>query len=191
LLKADGLEQDLFTLWALMIEGAIGRYRLARLLGVSEGVARGAFVRMKREGWITVKPRVGARLSEKGQRTLSLLMKRNGLIRVERVHQEILGLGPESVILQVAGGSKRMGRGVEQRDAAIKEGAKGAVTFVFDGRMLNFPGVAEPVSRRSPTTFQELKKRLKMKKGDAVLIVFADTWWAAARGGFSAVRTLN
>jgi hypothetical protein len=118
-------------------------------------------------------------------------MKRHRLKLVERSEQELLGLGVGSVIFQVGGRSHRLGQGIEQRDAAIKAGATGAVTFFFDGRMLRFPGVAEPVSRRSPATFERLKTKLRMSKGDVVLIAFADKWWDAARGGFAAIITLT
>jgi hypothetical protein len=117
-------------------------------------------------------------------------MKGHHLRRVKKLDQAILGLGPKNVAFQVAGRSRRLGQGIEQRDAAIKAGAMGAVTFLFDGRILKFPGVSEPVSKRSPATFEQLKKHLKIKKGDVVVIAFANTWWDAARGGFAAARTL-
>jgi hypothetical protein len=117
-------------------------------------------------------------------------MRRHRLRLAERSEQEILGLGPENVVFQVGGASHGLGQGIEQRDAAIKAGATGAVTFFFDGRMLRFPGVAEPLSRRSPATFKQLKTKLRMRKGDVVVIAFADKWWEAARGGFAAIRTL-
>jgi len=75
--------------------------------------------------------------------------------------------------------------------AAIRAGATGAVTFLFDGKTLKFPGVAEPVSKRSPMTFEQLMSRLRMRRGDVILIAFAGTWWEAARGGFAAIRTLE
>jgi len=183
-------EQELFILWLLKTEGEIGRYRLAKMLGVSQGIARGMLTQMKRRRLIIVRPRAGARPSQKGLGELSTLMSRHSLKLVERFDQELLGLGPASVVFQVSGQSHRLRHGIEQRDAAIKAGATGAVTFFFDGKILRFPGVVEPVSRRSFATFEQLKARLRMRKGDVVLIAFADTWWEAARGGFWAVRTL-
>ncbi len=183
-------EQELFILWLLRTEDEIGRYRLAKMLGVSQGSARGMLTQMKRRRLITVRPHAGTRSSQKGLRELSVLMRHHRLKLVERSNLELLGLGPATVVFQISGRSQRLSHGIEQRDAAIKAGAMGAVTFLFDGKTLKFPGVAEPVSRRSPMAFEQLKARLKMKKGDVVLIAFAHTWWDAARGGFSAVRTL-
>jgi len=168
----------------------MGRYWLARMLGVSQGVARGILARMRTRGLITVRPWAGAKASSKGRRQLDGLMRRHRLRLVQRLDQAILGLGPESVLFQVARSSSRLGQGIEQRDAAVKAGATGAVTFLFDGKTLRFPGVAERVSRRSPTTIRHLKEQLKMKKGDIILIAFGHTWWDAARGGFAAVKTL-
>lgn len=184
-------EQELFVLWLFKTEGVIGRYWLAKMLGTSQGVARGMLTQMKREGLITVRHRAGAKTSSKGRRHLHSLMRRYRLRTVERFDPEILGLGPEKVVFQVAESSDHLGQGIEQRDAAIKEGAAGAVTFFFDGKTLKFPGVAEPVSKRSPLTLKQLKEHLKIRKGDVILIAFGHTWWDAARGGFASVKTLQ
>jgi hypothetical protein len=118
-------------------------------------------------------------------------MRRHRLRIVKRFDQEILGIGPGSILFQISDGSSQLGQGIEQRDAAIKAGAGGVVTFFFDGKTLKFPGVAEPVSKRSPLAFKRLKEQLKMSRGDVILIAFGPTWWDAARGGFAAVNTLE
>jgi hypothetical protein len=184
-------EQELFILWLLKTEGEIGRYRLAKMLGVPQGVARGMLARVKRDGLIIVRHRAGTRASPKGLHELAALMRHHHLRLVKRSEQELLGLGSRSVIFHVVGRSRQLGQGIEQRDASIKAGATGAVTFLFDGRTLKFPGVAESLSKRDPAAFKQLKKQLMLRKGDVVLIVFAGTWWDAARGGFAAVRTFS
>ena len=98
-------EQELFILWLLKTEGEIGRYRLARMVNLSQGVARGILARMKRRGLITVRPRAGATTSKKGLRELAALMRRHRLRLVKRCDEELLGLAPKSVIFQVAGRS--------------------------------------------------------------------------------------
>ena len=185
------LDQDLFILWLLALRGAVGRYRLAKMLDVPQGVARGILARMKRRGLITVRHRTGASSTRKGINQLRSLMKWSRLRSVQRLDEEVLGLGQEGVIFQVAGCSRKISRGIEQRDAVVRAGATGAVTFIFDGRTLVFPDTKEPVTKRSPETFQHLRKRLKMRKGDAVLIAFGNSWWEAARGGFAAIKTLG
>jgi hypothetical protein len=183
-------EQELFVLWLLRAEEEIGRYRLAKMLGVPQGIVRGVLTRMKRDGLITVRHRAGTRASLKGLRELAAQMNREHVRLVRKSDQELLGLGSRTVLFHLAGCSRRLGQGIEQRDAAVKAGATGAVTFLFDGKTLRFPGVAESLSRRNPAAFEQLKNQVKMKKGDVVLIAFAGTWWDAARGGFAAVRTL-
>lgn len=184
-------EHELFVLWLLRTEDEIGRYRLAEMLGVAQGIARGILARMKRDGLIIVRRRAGARASPMGLRRLAALMRRYQLRLVKKSDQELLGLGSKCVLFHVAGRSHRLGRGIEQRDAAIKAGSTGAVTFLFDGKTLRFPGVAESLSKRNPAAFEQLKNQLRMSKGDVVLIAFAGTWWDAARGGFAAVGTLR
>jgi hypothetical protein len=189
-LLAVASDQELFILWLLTLQGEVGRYRLAKMLDVPQGVARGVFARMKRRGLITVRHRTGASSTRKGTNQLRALMERGRLKYAKRLGEEVLGLGQEGVIFQVGGCSNKIIRGIEQRDAAVRAGATGAVTFIFDGRTLIFPDTKEPVTKRSFGTFQHLRKRLKMRKGDAVLIAFGNSWWDAARGGFAAVRTL-
>ena len=164
---------------------------MARMLGVPQGIARGVLARMKRDGLITVRHRAGTRASSRGLLELTVQMKRGHMKLARRSDQELLGLGSRSVLFHVAGCSRRLGQGIEQRDAAVRAGATGAVTFLFDGKTLRFPGVAESLSERNPAAFEQLKNQLRMKKGDVVLIAFAGTWWDAARGGFAAVRTLT
>jgi len=183
-------DQELFILWLLTLQGEVGRYRLAKMLDVPQGVARGILTRMKRRGLITVKHRTGASSTRKGINQLRSLMKRSRLRYAQRLDEEVLGLGQEGVIFQVGGCSNKISRGIEQRDATVRAGATGAVTFIFDGHTLIFPDTKEPVTKRSPGTFQHLRKRLEMRKGDAVLIAFGNSWWQAARGGFAAVKTL-
>ena len=163
---------------------------MAKMLGVPQGIARGVLARMKRDRLITVRHRAGTSASSKGLHELAAQMKREHLKLVRRSDQELLGLGSRSVLFHVAERSRQLGQGIEQRDAAVKAGATGAVTFLFDGKTLRFPGVAESLSKRNPAAFEQLENQLKMKKGDVVLIAFAGTWWDAARGGFAAVRTL-
>jgi hypothetical protein len=184
-------EQEVFILWLLRTEGEIGRYRLAKMLGVPQGIARGVLARMKRDKLITVRHRAGTRASPRGLRVLTAQMKREHLKLVMRSDQELLGLGSTSILFHVVGPSRRLGQGIEQRDAAVKAGATGAVTFLFDGKTLRFPGVVESLSKRNPAAFEQLKNQLQMRRGDVVLIAFAGTWWDAARGGFAAVRTLT
>ena len=183
-------DQELFTLWLFVSEGEIGRYRIAKMLDVSQGVARGLLARMKREGLITVH-HSGAGVSKKGINVFTRLMTQNHLRHVERLDEHVLGLGQEGVVFQVEERSEKIGRGIEQRDAAVRAGATGTVTFVFDGRSLVFPGTREPLKKRSPMAFDCLKSRLEMRRGDAVLISFSNSWWEAARGGFAAVKTLS
>ena len=184
-------EQEVLILWLLSAEREIGRYRLARMLGVPQGVARGVLVRMKKKGLIIARHRAGTKATPKGLRELTAQMKREHLKLVRRSDQGLLGLGSRSILFHVGGCSPQLGQGIEQRDAAVRAGATGAVTFFFDGKTLRFPGVGESLSKRNPAAFEELKNQLEMEKGDIVLIAFAGTWWDAARGGFAAVRALT
>jgi hypothetical protein len=63
--------------------------------------------------------------------------------------------------------------GLEQRDAAITAGAKGATTLVFTKNGLAMPGAKEDVSESGSSIIAALSK-LNLTEGDVIIIGSAD-----------------
>lgn len=168
----------------IISEGGIGRASLGKRLGLGEGVVRTMTRHLAGEGLVDVSTR-GISTSKKGQRLL------------DEIHAVII-LGTETPptedtvgaynhALLVKGAVHRVRFGVEQRDAALLAGAKGATTMVFrEGRAM-IPGVDKgPV--QSLIVF--LVERLRPAEGDAVVIGTGDNALEAETGAYSAALTL-
>ena len=77
--------------------------------------------------------------------------------------------------------------GLEQRDAALLAGAKGATTIVFRKGTMTIPGMDRPPT---PSLVSCLKEQFSLAEGDAVVIGTGDTAIEAETGAYSAALTL-
>lgn len=71
--------------------------------------------------------------------------------------------------------------GLEQRDAAITAGAKGATTLVFTKNRLAMPGTGEALSETGSSVVAALSK-LSLEEGDVIVIGSADERFKAELG---------
>ncbi len=173
------------TLRALEIiaESPIGRAALGARLGVGEGVVRTLLRRLDSEGLVEVTTR-GVSASEKG---LRLLVEAHTVIsRGAPAPATGDTIGNHNYALLVRGGAQKVGRGLEQRDAALLAGARGATTMVVRGGSAFIPGMdREPVR-----LLQSLIELLGAADGDAVVVGSGDTEIEAETGAYSAALTL-
>ena len=145
----------------------VGRARLSTILGLGEGVTRTLIRHLKAENLIEVS-RIGITLSEYGRRVLRGIRSRvsGGL----KVPESPLTVGAANVAVLVKGASEKVRYGMEQRDAAIKVGAKGATTLIFkDGRLV-LPGVDEEALQNVEEIYGILKSNLKPEEDDVIII---------------------
>jgi len=167
--------------------GQVGRGKLAEELKIGEGATRTLIERLKSAHLISVSKK-GCSLTEKGKKIWnefeSIFPQKNNLEKNE------LALADCNVAVQIRGGGDRVRTGVEQRDAAVIAGAKGAATLVFKGKKLVMPNVSEDVSQDFPIVFRQVKALLRLKENDAIVIGSADTWSRAEYGALAAAWTL-
>ncbi len=168
-------------------EAPIGRKKLSEKLGVGEGTVRTMLQRLKAESLVEVKGKGGCALSEKGKRLISELRER--LVEVGSLSLRLPWDYPENYALIVRGASSKVRRGIEQRDEAIKAGAKALLVLSYqDGRLL-MPGVAD-LTAEKPEFASELIDKLKPREGDIILIAGASSLPEARRGALAAAQTL-
>ncbi|MEM1589577.1 MAG: DUF4443 domain-containing protein, partial [Candidatus Bathyarchaeia archaeon] len=84
----------------------------------------------------------------------------------------------------------RIGSGIEQRDAAVKAGAKGAVTIVFKNGQLRVPSVSMDLASDFPKTAEHIVKVFQPEENDVIVIGGADTMDLAEYGAAAAAWTL-
>jgi hypothetical protein len=160
-------------------------------MGISEGEARGMLRDLEKRRMVITKPRIGTLLTSPGETRAARTLSALGIRRVSKLPQGALGVGPSNCIVHLHDRSNRVRFGVEQRDAAIKAGASGAITLTYDGRNLSFPNVGEKLSRWNPHANRVLTQELKLNRGDTILIAFSEEYEIALRAALASALTLQ
>jgi len=167
--------------------GHVGRGKLAEELRIGEGATRTLIERLKTARLISVSKK-GCSLTERGRKVWeefeSIFPQKTNLERNE------LALADCNVAVQVRGGGDIVRAGIEQRDAAVIAGARGAMTLVFKSKKLVIPNVSDDASQDFPIAHRQITMLLRLRENDAVVIGSADTWSKAEYGALAAAWTL-
>ncbi len=164
----------------------IGRKKLSKRLGIGEGATRTIVNKLKRRNLVQVDRR-GCRLTQKG---LALYRELTSQLMVDATPEiKDLKLGSFHVAVLVKRGGEKVKKGIEQRDAAVKEGAMGAVTLVYQDGVLFMPSLSN-VSAEYPRFAKSILKKFRMESGDALIITGGETPKTALNGAIMAAITL-
>ena len=158
----------------------IGRKQLVKELGVGEGSVRTILNQLKQRGLITSSRR-GHALTPKGKRFLG---KPFEFVQIDAGG---LTVGEVDVATIVRGAARKVKRGIEQRDEAIKAGAAGATMLIFRGGKFQFPDGFLKIRKELSDTLTII---FKPREGDVVVIGTADDVLNAEAGAKAAARTL-
>lgn len=170
----------------LTSEKPIGRSKLAEKLNVGEGTARTIVRRLKDAGLI-VTSRSGCAMSDKGSR----LWKECQLtFKKTEIGENELTFSDHNFAILIRNCGYRVKTGMEQRDAAVMTGAKGATTMLFKKGELIFPSTKKQVSSDFPRASSQVIKLLKPEEDDAIIIVSSDSLEKAKYGALAAAWTL-
>ncbi len=161
----------------------IGREQLADELGVGEGSMRTILNRLKKQGLIT-SSRGGHAITAKGR-----LRFQGKLFRYVQVDAVNLTVGKVDVAIIVRGAASKIGRGVEQRDEAIKAGANGATILIYRGGRFEFPDRAMGI-KKYEKVMRSLTEIFDPKEGDVLIIGTGRDTRSAELGASAAARTL-
>lgn len=171
----------------LIAEKPVGRAKLSEMLNVGEGVARTIITRLKKAGLISTS-KSGCSLTAKG-RKLWEDYRKVMTKEVEIGKFELLNAKYNFAVLIKDCGDK-VKTGMEQRDAAVKIGAKGAVTIVFKGGRFIVPSVSDDFLRDYPNAAEKIVKLMQPEENDVVIISGADTPDVARMGITATAWTL-
>ena len=167
-------------------EKSIGRSKLAEQLGIGEGVARTLIERLKDEDLISTS-KTGCSLTEKG---LKLLNEYRSMIRKVKIEKNELAFADYSFAVLVKNSGHKVKTGIEQRDAAVMAGAKGATTMLFQKGQLVFPSVTRNLRRDFPKASDQIMHLLKPQDNDAIVVVSSEDSRKAENGALAAAWTL-
>jgi hypothetical protein len=172
---------------ALGERGAVGRGKLGSLVGLGQGEVRTLIKRMKEKELIVIEPE-GCKLSRKGEREFQNLKEKMPWSSI--VKAKSLGIGDRCSAVLVRGALRGVKKGIEQRDAAVRVGARGAFTAVFSRGRFTLPGEGEDCEKGGPRDLWSAARSAGPTEGDVLIVAGADSDETAELGTLAAALTL-
>jgi len=168
-------------------ESPIGRIGLSQKLGLGEGTTRNVITRLMRSR-VVENSRRGCVLTQRGQALYGLLKRK--LYTIIEFDAEQLALGKTNAAVMVRASGKNVKRGIEQRDAALLAGAKGAVTLLVQNGEYVMP--VEPKEKLAPLDplVLKLESCFHPRDNDVLIIAGAQERTLAHFGAMAAAFTL-
>jgi len=179
---------DLMKLLEIIAEtGSIGRGKLSEKLCLGEGATRTLINRLT-DAELIVTSKSGCALTEKGEKTWNDIKAM--LPRKFEVEKNELTFAAYNVAVLVRGRGERVKKGLEQRDAAVMAGAKGATTLVFKNNKLILPMISADISKDFPIAFKQITSLTALEENDVLIISNADQPKEAEYGALAAAWSI-
>ena len=170
----------------LISEKTIGRSKLAENLKVGEGAVRTVINRLK-DADLVATSKSGCILTNEGSR---LLREYKSIVKKKiEIAKNELTLADYNFAILIKDRGHKVRSGVEQRDAAVMAGAKGATTIMFKEGRLKIPSVSDDVAKDFPNAANQIVRLLKPEKNDVIIIGSADSLGKAEYGTLAAAWT--
>ncbi|MCK4482274.1 DUF4443 domain-containing protein, partial [Candidatus Bathyarchaeota archaeon] len=171
----------------LIAETTIGRSKLAEELEVGEGTIRTIISRLKDSGLITTS-KLGCTLTSKG---LKFWKEYKAVFKKKvKIAKNELTLADYNFAILVKNHGHKVQSGMEQRDAAIMVGARGATTIMYKEGRLVIPPVSNNVAEYSTKWANQMVRLLQPEENDVIVIGSADSLVKAEYGALAAAWTL-
>ena len=182
-----GLEHAVLTVLTVGASGSIGRQTLANRLDLGEGSMRTVRRKLTRAGYLTV-DRSGCHLTPSGRRLFQAISRRLGPTFPLGTTTLTVGSFQVAALVHTP---KPVGKGIEQRDSAIRMGASGATTYLIRGGKFTIPGGSKDCEKDYPSpVWSTLRKELKPRNMDAIIVCGAADETTAKLGALSAALTI-
>jgi predicted transcriptional regulator len=170
----------------LISEKTIGRSKLAENLKVGEGTVRTIINRLK-DADLVIASKSGCTLTDEG---LRLLREYKSVFKKKiEIGKNELTLADYNFAILIKNRGHKVRSGVEQRDAAVMVGAKGATTIMFTGGRLKIPSVSDNVAKDFPNAANQILKLLEPEENDVIIVGSADILEKAEYGTLAAAWT--
>jgi predicted transcriptional regulator len=171
----------------LISEKTMGRAKLADGLNVGEGAVRTILDRLKDAGLVAIS-RDGCTLTSEG---LRLLREYKSVFKKKiEIGKNELTLADYNFAILIKNRGHKVRSGVEQRDAAVMAGAKGATTIMFKEGRLKIPSVSGDVAKDFPNAANQIVRLLEPEENDVIIIGSADSLGKAEYGTLAAAWTV-
>jgi len=182
---------ELQVIRAIMILGerkVIGRTLLSRLLKTGSGAIRTMISDLEDHKIINVE-RSGCSLTTKGLSIYESIIER--IPKVSKVDAGRLSVANFDAAALVKDVSKTIQRGIEQRDAAIRVGAKGATSLIYENGRFALPMGSIDCAKDYPSDIWiMLEKTFKPLDRDVIIVSSSDIEESAIYGALAGALTL-
>jgi DNA-binding transcriptional regulator LsrR (DeoR family) len=173
---------------ALLGERSLGRNALSQELGIGPGAIRTLIAKLKTADIIKIESN-GCRLTKKGQTVREAMAKRIPVSKPVKAGRMSFSKFDHAVIVKNA--STMIRSPIEQRDAAIVQGAKGATTIIFKNGKFALPGDTPDCEKDFPDeVWKTLRRELKPQNGDVIIVASGESVQKAEYGTLAAAWTL-
>lgn len=159
------------TLQLLEENKRISRSLLIEELGLGEGSVKTLVKHMKMSGLVE-SSNAGMWFTNKGRTVYSKL--HHSIPDEMSISKCSAALGKFNYAILVKDSSDNIRSGIEQRDVAIKSGALGATTLIFQNDRLLMPSTQEDLLKNNPKLHSMIVKRLRPKDRDVIIIGSAE-----------------
>ena len=177
--------KELLLILALKKAGPIGRYRLKKILDLSEyeGIVRLMLTDLERKGIISAS-RKGCKLARKGENLLIKSLDGYNIVKVEQVDLRPLGLN-NSFCVHVRDRAEMIRQVALYRDAAVRAGALGAIVLTYMDGILVVPGVYPDLSLEYPKLVDKILQSFNLLNNDVLIWGIAKDEWKALEGALA------
>jgi len=110
--------------------------------------------------------------------------------RRTNVSKSSITIGAHNFGILVRGAANKVRSGIEQRDAAVRAGAAGAVTLVLKRGELVMPPPAGSTMKEWPRIAEQFVQTFQPRENDVIIIAGADSEQNAEQGARAAAWTL-
>ncbi len=166
------------ALWHIRQAEIIGRKELSAKLAIGEGSTRKLISYLEEKEWAS-STRQGISLESSGNKLLDDI----GILASE-VHTGDLTVDKYDFAVRLKNASELVGKGIEQRDEAMKAGATGATTLVYRDRISLSDNPEADCGM--PELCQTLTEMFELSSRDVLIIGSGPTLASAEDGAFAA-----
>ncbi len=173
----------IFNALEFMAKKPIGRNKLSKKLNVGEGAIRTIISRLKESGLVATS-KEGSILTDRGlsvwRSFVEFYPKRT------EIEKTALTTSKHNYAFLVKNMGHKVKSGIDQRDAAIRGGAKRALIIVSKNGRLIIKSVSDSIQDQFPEAASEILEKLNPEDNDVIIIAGADSPSEAKRGAFAA-----
>ena len=184
--------KELLMLLMLGREGPIGRYRLKKVLGLSEreGVVRQMLADLQEQGYVSAS-RSGCKLTSKGTALLEKGLNAHHIAAIKLFDIPLLTPGPIGVAVHLRNRANRVRSAMKVRDMAVRGGALGATVILFENDKLTVPSVSPDFFEDHPDLVEKIHEAFHLEDDDVVAVISAEEAWRGFEASIIIARTLS